>query len=134
MERTLILIKPDGVRRRLIGEIIHRIEQKSLDIEKLQMMTLTKEVCREHYKEHEGKDFFPYLIRFMTSGPSVAMIVKGESAIQEMRMMIGCTNPLEAAPGSIRGDYGMKTSENVVHGSDSSESAQREIGLFFPEK
>lgn len=134
MERTLILIKPDGVSRKLVGEIICRMERKGFHIEEMKLMTLTQEICRKHYEEHEGKAFFPDLIHFMTSGPLVAMIVAGENAIQGMRMLIGCTNPLEATPGSIRGDYGIKTSENLVHGSDSVASAAREIQLFFPEK
>lgn len=133
MEKTLILIKPDGVERKLIGRIIDRIEAKDLQIKEMKMMTLSSEVAEAHYEEHRGKPFFSSLAEFMASGPIVAMIVSGEGAIKGMRNLMGATNPLESAPGSIRGDFGLEMSRNLIHGSDSLESAEREIRLFFPE-
>lgn len=133
MEKTLILIKPDGVQRKLIGEVVGRIERKNLMISEMKLMHLPKEVAEQHYAEHKEKPFFEELVSFMISGPLVALIVKGPNAVAVMRMMMGVTNPAEAAPGTIRGDYGLVVSENIIHGSDGSESAEREIRLFFPE-
>lgn len=131
MERTLVLIKPDGVRRKLMGQIIDRIERKGFRITEMKMMALPIEVAETHYGEHKGKPFFENLVLFMTSEPLVAMIVEGPQAICGMRNLMGVTNPIEALPGTIRGDFGVVTSENLVHGSDSPESAEREIKLFF---
>lgn len=131
-EQTLILVKPDGVRRGLIGEVIGRIERKGYRIRALQQIVLDRATAEAHYAEHEGKEFFGDLVDFITSGPLVAMCVEGEEAIRGTRQLMGATNPLEAAPGSIRGMYGTDISENIVHGSDGPESAQRELGLFFP--
>lgn len=133
MEKTLILIKPDGVERKLMGKIIDRIEAKGLQIEEMKMMPLSSEVAEAHYEEHRDKPFFSSLVEFMTSGPIVAIIVSGEGAVKGMRNLMGATNPLESAPGSIRGDFGLEMSKNLIHGSDSPESAKREIDLFFPE-
>jgi nucleoside-diphosphate kinase len=131
MEETLVLVKGDGVRRRLVGEIIRRIEAKSLDIATLQLMDVGRELAEEHYAEHREKPFFEELVEFITSTPVVAMRVKGESAIKVMRTLMGSTNPAEAAPGTIRGDLALSLPDNLVHGSDSPESARRELGLFF---
>ncbi len=131
MDRTLILIKPDAFARSLSGEIISRFERKGLRIVALKHMTVTQELARRHYAEHEGKPFFGELVEFITSGPLVAMALEGESAVQAARQVIGATNPLEAATGSIRGDFATQTGMNMVHGSDSAESAAREIDLFF---
>lgn len=131
MEETLVLVKGDGVRRRLVGEIIRRIEAKSLDIATLQLMDVNRELAEEHYAEHREKPFFEELVEFITSTPVVAMRVRGESAIKVMRTLMGSTNPAEAAPGTIRGDLALSLPDNLVHGSDSPESAQRELGLFF---
>ena len=130
-ERTLILVKPDGVRRGLIGEVISRIERKGLTIAELQMRTLDEQTAGEHYAEHTDKPFFGELVSFITSGPLVAMAVEGPDAVKAMRALMGATNPLDAAPGSIRGDYATVITENVVHGSDSPASAERELKLFF---
>ncbi len=131
MEETLVLVKGDGVRRHLVGEIIRRIEAKSLDIATLQLMDVGRELAEEHYAEHREKPFFEELVEFITSTPVVAMRVKGESAIKVMRTLMGSTNPAEAAPGTIRGDLALSLPDNLVHGSDSPESARRELGLFF---
>lgn len=131
MEETLVLVKGDGVRRRLVGEIIRRIEAKSLDIATLQLMDVNRELAEEHYAEHREKPFFEELVEFITSTPVVAMRVRGESAIKVMRTLMGSTNPAEAAPGTIRGDLALSLPDNLVHGSDSPESAKRELGLFF---
>jgi nucleoside-diphosphate kinase len=130
-ERTLILVKPDGVRRGLIGEVISRIERKGLTIAELKMRTLDGATAREHYAEHTDKPFFGELVSFITSGPLVAMAVEGPDAVSAMRTLMGATNPLDAAPGSIRGDYATVITENIVHGSDSPTSAERELELFF---
>ena len=130
MERTFVAIKPDGVRRGLIGEIVSRFEKKGFKIVSLKMMTLSRKAAEEHYKEHIGKNFFEPLVAFITSGSLVAMTVEGENAISEARKMMGKTNPQEALPGTIRGDFGQIARENLVHGSDSAESAIREIALF----
>ena len=131
MERTLILIKPDAFARNLTGEIISRFVVKGLRLAELKLMTMTRELAEQHYAEHEGKPFFEELVSFIISGPLVAMVLEGEDAIRAARQVIGATNPLEASPGSIRGDYAISVGQNMVHGSDSPESASREIGLFF---
>ncbi|MHB0927920.1 MAG: nucleoside-diphosphate kinase [Candidatus Nanopelagicales bacterium] len=133
VERTLVLIKPDGVQHRHVGEIISRIERKGLRILGLQMRMLTDEMAAKHYAEHIGKDFYAALVDFMKSGPIVAMVVEGDDAIAEWRAMMGPTNPVNAAPGTIRGDFATNTRANVTHGSDSVQAAQREIAIFFPE-
>ncbi len=133
MERTLILVKPDAFARNLSGEIIARFERKGLRIVALRHMVVTEDLARRHYAEHEGKPFFGELVEFITSGPIVAMVLEGTEAIRAARQVIGATNPLEAAPGSIRGDFALEVGKNMVHGSDSAESAQREAGLFFGE-
>ena len=133
MERTLILVKPDAYARNLTGEILARFERKGLRPIALKQMTMTRELAERHYAEHLEKPFFGELVDFITSGPLVAMVMEGKSAITAARQVIGATNPLEAAPGSIRGDLAIETGENLVHGSDSPESAQREVDLFFPE-
>jgi nucleoside-diphosphate kinase len=131
VEQTLVLVKGDGVRRRLIGEIICRIEAKGLDIQTLQLMDVSRELAEEHYAEHREKPFFEELVDFITSTPVVAMRVQGEGAIKVMRNLMGATNPAEAAPGTIRGDLALSLPDNLVHGSDSPESAERELSLFF---
>jgi nucleoside-diphosphate kinase len=131
-ERTLILVKPDGVRRALVGEVIRRIERKGLVLERLELRTLDRETAEAHYGEHRERPFFGELVDFITGGPLVAMVVAGESAIAAMRQLAGATNPLQADPGSIRGEFATAIGENIIHGSDSPESAEREIGLFFP--
>lgn len=131
-QQTLILVKPDGVRRGLIGEVIARIERKGFTIEALELRTLEREIAEEHYGEHRERPFFAELVEFITSGPLVAMCVAGPDVIASMRTLMGATNPIEAAPGTIRGDHATEIGENIVHGSDSPESAARELGLFFP--
>jgi nucleoside-diphosphate kinase len=131
VEETLVLVKGDGVRRRLVGEIIRRIEAKSLDIDAMKLMDVDRELAEEHYAEHRDKPFFEELVEFITSTPVVAMRIKGEGAIKVMRNLMGSTNPAEAAPGTIRGDLALSLPDNLVHGSDSPESATRELGLFF---
>jgi nucleoside-diphosphate kinase len=133
MERTLILVKPDAFARNLSGEIIARFERKGLRLAALKLMTITRELAEQHYAEHDGKPFFGELVSFITSGPLLAMVLEGEQAILAARQVIGATNPLEANTGSIRGDYAVEVGQNMVHGSDSPESAAREAGLFFPE-
>jgi nucleoside-diphosphate kinase len=133
MERTLILVKPDAFARSLTGEIIARFERKGLRIVALQHMTITNELAELHYAEHVSKPFFGELVQFITSGPLVAMALEGADAVRAARQVIGSTNPLEAAPGSIRGDFAIEMGQNMVHGSDSPQSAQREAALFFPE-
>ncbi len=133
MDRTLILIKPDAFARNLSGEIIARFERKGLRIAALKQMTVTEDLAKQHYGEHEGKPFFGELVDFITSGPLVAMVLEGHEAVRAARQVIGATNPLESAPGSIRGDFALEVGKNMVHGSDSAESAAREAGLFFPE-
>jgi nucleoside-diphosphate kinase len=132
VERTLILVKPDAFASSLTGEIIARFERKGLRLVALQLMTLTRELAAEHYAEHEGKPFYDELVEFITSGPLAAMVLEGEQAIAAARQVIGATNPLEASPGSIRGDFAIEVGQNMVHGSDAPESAAREVGLFFP--
>ncbi|MGH3676134.1 MAG: nucleoside-diphosphate kinase [Mycobacterium sp.] len=132
-ERTLVLIKPDGVKRRLVGEIVGRIEGKGLTIASLELRNVSDELARKHYAEHDGKPFFDSLLEFITSGPVVAAIVEGPRAVAAFRQIAGATDPVEkAAPGSIRGDLALFTQDNLVHGSDSPESAVREIELWFP--
>lgn len=131
MERTLILVKPDAFARGLSGEIIARFERKGLVIVALRHMTVTAELARRHYAEHSERPFFGELVEFITSGPIVAMVLEGHEAVRAARQVIGATNPLEAAPGTIRGDLALQTGENLVHGSDSPESAAREAALFF---
>jgi nucleoside-diphosphate kinase len=131
MDRTLILVKPDAFARGLTGEIIARFERKGLRIAALRLLTIDTELAERHYAEHEDKPFFGELVDFITSGPLVAMVLEGESAVSAARQVIGATNPLEAAPGSIRGDLAIETGTNLVHGSDSDESAAREAELFF---
>src|ERR671915_40736 len=133
MDRTLILVKPDAFARHLTGEIIARFERKGLRIVALKHMQMDRELASQHYAEHEGKPFFGELVEFITSGPLVAMVLEGYEAVGAARQVIGATNPLEAAPGSIRGDYALEVGQNMVHGSDSPESARREVGLFFPD-
>jgi nucleoside-diphosphate kinase len=132
-ERTLVILKPDAVKRGLMGEIINRIERKGLSIVEMKMELLSKGLVESHYAEHKGKPFYEPLIAFMTSGKAVPMIVEGESAIHVMRNLAGATNGVEAEPGTIRGDFSLSNRENLVHASDSSESARREIKLFFGE-
>ncbi|MDT5095332.1 MAG: nucleoside-diphosphate kinase [Mycobacterium sp.] len=133
VEQTLVLIKPDGVERRLVGEVISRIERKGLSLAALELRTVSEELAREHYAEHDGKPFFDSLLEFITSGPVVAAIVEGPRAVAAFRQLAGGTDPVEkAAPGSIRADYALETQFNLVHGSDSAESAEREIALWFP--
>jgi nucleoside-diphosphate kinase len=133
-ERTLILVKPDGVRRGLIGEVIARIERKGLSVSRLEMRTLDRDIAEQHYGEHVGKGFFDELVSFITGGPLVAMVVEGPDAVRCLRGIMGATNPVDATPGSIRGDYATVIGENIVHGSDSPESAEREVKLFFPDR
>ena len=131
MEQTLVLVKGDGVKRRLIGEIIRRLESKGLDIRALKLMDVSRELAEEHYAEHSEKPFFEELVEFIISTPVVAMTVEGDGAIGTVRNLMGATNPANAAPGTIRGDLALSMPDNLVHGSDSPESARRELGLFF---
>lgn len=131
-ERTLVLIKPDGVARGLVGEVIGRIERKGFRIVALELRTLPREVAKAHYGEHSEKPFFGPLVDFITGGPLVAAVIEGPDAIAQWRTMMGATNPVNATPGTIRGDLATETQFNVTHGSDSTESAAREIALFFP--
>ena len=133
MDRTLILVKPDAFARGLTGEIIARFERKGLKIVALKHMTVDEALAKQHYAEHEGKPFFGELVDFITGGPLVALVLEGHEAVTAARQVIGATNPLEAAPGSIRGDYALEVGQNMVHGSDANESAEREAKLFFPE-
>jgi nucleoside-diphosphate kinase len=133
MDRTLILVKPDAFERGLTGEVIARFERKGLAIAALKLMRLDRDLAEQHYAEHAEKPFFGELVEFITRGPLVAMVLEGENAVQAARQVIGATNPVEAAPGSIRGDFAIEVTFNLVHGSDSPESAAREAGLFFSE-
>ena len=133
MDRTLILVKPDAFARGLTGEIIARFERKGLRLVALKLTTLDEATAKQHYAEHDGKPFFGELVEFITSGPLVAIVLEGHEAVKAARQVIGATNPLEAAPGSIRGDFALEVGQNMVHGSDSPESAAREAALFFPE-
>lgn len=131
MEHTFVMIKPDGVGRGLVGEVIGRLERKGLRLEKLQLVTVSEGLARRHYAEHVDKPFFSELISFITSGPVVAMEWSGEGAIAVARALMGVTDPARALPGTIRGDFGLEVTKNIVHGSDGPESAQRELSLFF---
>ena len=131
MEQTYLMIKPDGVQRGLCGEILSRFEKKGLEIVAMKLMVIPKETAENHYGEHKERPFFPSLISYITSGPVFAMVWEGENAVQVCRNIMGKTNPQESAPGTIRGDYCMVTGVNIIHGSDSPESAAREIGIFF---
>jgi nucleoside-diphosphate kinase len=133
LSRTLILVKPDAFERRLTGEILARFERKGLTITAMKHMTVERDLAERHYDEHREKPFFGDLVEFITGGPLVALVLEGHEAVTAARQVIGATNPLEAAPGSIRGDHGVEVQTNLVHGSDSPESAEREVGLFFPE-
>lgn len=130
-ERTFAMVKPDGVRRGLVGNVVSRIEAKGLRIVGMKHMLIPRELAQRHYGEHEGKPFFDGLVAFITSGPVVAMAVEGENAILEWRKMMGATNPKDAAPGTVRGDLATTIDENVTHGSDAPATAERELGLFF---
>lgn len=134
MERTYLMIKPDGVQRGFIGEIVARFEKKGFKIAGLKMLQISRELAERHYGEHKGKPFFEPLVEYITSGPVVAMVIEGKEAVSAARDMMGATNPLKAAPGTIRGTYGIDIGRNIIHGSDSLESAQREIALFFKEE
>ena len=137
LERTLILVKPDGIRRSLVGEVINRVENKGYQVVALKMITPTREILAKHYAEHEGKPFYEPLLELMLSGPIVSMIAEGNRVIEGFRKLAGTTDPTTAEPGTIRGDLardqGTKVVQNIVHGSDSPESAEREISIFFPE-
>ena len=132
MERTLVLVKPDGVRRGLAGEVISRLERKGLTLVAMELRTLDRPTAERHYAEHSERPFFGELVEFITGGPLVALVVEGPNAVAGTRRVMGVTNPVEATPGSIRGDYALEIGQNLVHGSDSVESAVREIGIFFP--
>jgi nucleoside-diphosphate kinase len=132
-QRTLVLVKPDGVKEGLIGEIVSRLEKKGLKIAAMRMLQMDKALARKHYAVHDGKPFFAGLVEFITSGPIVAVVVEGEKSVEVVRKLMGETDPVKAAPGTIRGDYGLDIGENLIHGSDSEENAQVEITLFFPD-
>lgn len=134
MEKTFLMVKPDGVQRNLIGEIVNRIERKGFQLVGAKLMQISNELASEHYGEHKERPFFGELVDFITSGPVFAMVWEGENVIKTAREMMGKTNPAEAAPGTIRGDFGVTVGKNVIHGSDSPESAEREINLFFDQK
>ncbi len=133
MQKTLVLVKPDGVRRGLVGEIVGRLERKGLTLLAGRLFTIDRELAAEHYAEHTEKPFFGELVDFITSGPVMAMAVEGPDAVKVVRTLMGPTNPVDAPPGTIRGDLGIELTENLVHGSDSPTSATRELGLFFPD-
>ncbi|GAB3072153.1 nucleoside-diphosphate kinase [Salinicoccus sesuvii] len=133
MEKTFLMIKPDGVQRNLVGDIVGRLENKGFRIAGAKLMQVSEELAKTHYQEHEEKPFFGELVDFITSGPVFAMVLEGENAIDTARLIVGSTNPQQAAPGTIRGDYGLTVGKNIIHGSDSKESAEREISLFFDE-
>ncbi len=130
-ESTFVMVKPDGVRRGLVGEVISRLERKGMTLDKMRMLTIDDDLASRHYAEHVDKPFYGELAAFITSGPVIAMQWSGESAVVVARTLMGTTNPAEAAPGTIRGDFGMIITENIVHGSDSPTSAERELGLYF---
>lgn len=132
-ETTLVLVKPDGVRRGLVGEIVSRIERKTLVLVALRMMQVDEELARQHYHAHTSKPFFPGLLEFITSGPVVAVAVRGRGAVSVVRSLMGSTDPAKALPGTIRGDFGLGVTENLIHGSDGVEAATYELALFFPE-
>lgn len=131
MEKTFIMVKPDGVQRQLIGEILSRFERKGLQLAGAKLMQVSEQMAENHYAEHKGKPFFGELVEFITSGPVFAMVWEGENVVEITRQLIGKTNPKDALPGTIRGDYGMFVGKNIIHGSDSLESAEREIDIFF---
>jgi nucleoside-diphosphate kinase len=131
LERTFVMIKPDAHARRLTGEILARFERRGFTIRALRLLRVTPELAGQHYAEHEGKSFYPELVEFITSAPVVAMVLEGPAAVATVRTMMGTTNPLESAPGTIRGDYALELGENVIHGSDSVASAEREIAIYF---
>ncbi|MGH2820748.1 MAG: nucleoside-diphosphate kinase [Actinomycetota bacterium] len=131
VQKTLVLVKPDGVKRRLVGEVIRRIEDKGFGIEEMKLMTIDVDLAKRHYEEHVDRPFFSELVSFITSGPVVAMVAEGRDAVAGVRQIMGATDPLDAVPGSIRGDYATLITENIVHGSDSPASAEREVALFF---
>ena len=131
VENTYVMIKPDGVARGLVGEVVSRLERKGLSLVNMRMLTIDEELAGRHYAEHTDKPFFGELVAFITSGPVVAMEWSGEGAVSVSRTLMGVTNPAEASPGTIRGDFGLIITENIVHGSDSVESAERELGIFF---
>ena len=131
MEKTLVFVKPDGVKRGLVGTILKRFEKRGLVIEQMKMMTISSELADQHYQEHLEKPFYPKLKAYVTSGPVVVMVLKGEGVVSLIRKMVGATNSAEAEPGTIRGDFAYTLTENVVHASDSVDSAEREIGLYF---
>jgi nucleoside-diphosphate kinase len=133
IERTLVLVKPDGVRRRLVGEVIRRLEAKGLELVAMRMLQMDKEMASKHYEEHVSKPFFSDLVTFITGGPLVAMAVAGDEAVSVVRTLMGATDPKKAALGTIRGDLAIEMTENIVHGSDSPASATRELALFFPD-
>jgi nucleoside-diphosphate kinase len=132
-ERTLVLVKPDAVRRGLIGEVVGRLERKGLSIAAAELRTVDRDTAQRHYAEHEGKPFFGELVDFITSGPLVALVAEGHRAVEAVRTLMGVTDPVQAAPGSVRGDFALEIGQNLVHGSDSPESAAREVALFFPD-
>ncbi|WP_181891508.1 nucleoside-diphosphate kinase [Bacillus altitudinis] len=134
MDKTFLMVKPDGVERQLIGEIVSRFEKKGLQLVGAKLMSIPKEVAETHYGEHKEKPFFGELVDFITSGPVFAMVWQGEQVVDVTRQIIGKTNPKEALPGTIRGDYGLTVGKNIIHGSDSQESAEREINLFFKQE
>ena len=133
IETTLVLVKPDGVRRGLAGEVVSRFERRGYDLRGARLLKISRALAAEHYAEHKGKPFYPDLVSFITSGPVLALAVRGENAILGIRSLMGATNPADSAPGTIRGDLATELSENIVHGSDSRASAKRELGLFFPD-
>lgn len=133
MEKTFLMVKPDGVQRQLIGEIVSRFERKGLQLVGAKLMTISEDLAQQHYGEHKGKPFYGELVEFITSGPVFAMVWQGENVVELTRKMMGKTNPKDADPGTIRGDYCMNVGQNIIHGSDSPESADREIALFFNE-
>jgi len=133
VQRTLVLVKPDGVKKGLTGEIISRLEKKGLKIAAMRMLQMDKALARKHYAVHDGKPFFAGLVDFITSGPIVAVVVEGDKSVEVVRKLMGETDPVKAAPGTIRGDYGLDIGENLIHGSDSEENARTEIALFFPD-
>ena len=132
-ETTLVLVKPDGVRRGLCGEIVSRFERRGYELRGARLLKVSRALAQQHYAEHKGKPFFGELVSFITSGPVLALAVRGENAIAGVRVMMGATHPADSAPGTIRGDYATLLSENIVHGSDSRASARRELALFFPD-
>lgn len=133
MEKTFLMVKPDGVQRNLIGEIVSRFENKGFQLVGAKLMMISQELAEKHYAEHKERPFFGELVNFITSSPVLAMVWEGDNVIATARQMMGATNPQEAAPGTIRGDYGVQVGQNIIHGSDSAESAEREIALFFNE-